>query len=112
MHTPKHCLDVATSNADGRTRALLVGGGIANFTDVAATFRGIIQVSTTRPVVSMTHWLPVSEGALCFRRRDRSSGARITKLCSALPAVRQPHKAVEHVEHDPRRMCAGHEGEG
>ena len=42
----KTLLDVATSNADGRTRALLVGGGIANFTDVAATFKGIIQVST------------------------------------------------------------------
>jgi len=25
---------------------LLVGGGIANFTDVAATFKGIIQVNT------------------------------------------------------------------
>ncbi len=30
--------------ADGRGRALIVGGGIANFTDVAATFKGIIQV--------------------------------------------------------------------
>ncbi|CAK0761088.1 ATP-citrate synthase alpha chain protein 2 [Coccomyxa viridis] len=39
----KTLLDVATSNADGRTKALLVGGGIANFTDVAATFKGIIQ---------------------------------------------------------------------
>ena len=41
----KTLLDVATSNADGRTKALLVGGGIANFTDVAATFKGIIQVT-------------------------------------------------------------------
>lgn len=40
----KTLLDVATSSADGRPRALLVGGGIANFTDVAATFKGIIQV--------------------------------------------------------------------
>lgn len=40
----KTLLDVATSNPDGKTRALLVGGGIANFTDVAATFKGIIQV--------------------------------------------------------------------
>ncbi|EIE24609.1 ATP-citrate lyase subunit A [Coccomyxa subellipsoidea C-169] len=39
----KTLLDVATSSADGRARALLVGGGIANFTDVAATFKGIIQ---------------------------------------------------------------------
>lgn len=30
--------------ADGRGRSLIVGGGIANFTDVAATFKGIIQV--------------------------------------------------------------------
>ena len=41
----KTLLDVATSNPDGRTKALLVGGGIANFTDVAATFKGIIQVT-------------------------------------------------------------------
>ena len=40
----KTLLDCATASADGRPRALLVGGGIANFTDVAATFKGIIQV--------------------------------------------------------------------
>lgn len=39
----KTLLSVATANPDGRGRALLVGGGIANFTDVAATFRGIIR---------------------------------------------------------------------
>ena len=50
----KTLLDVATSSADGRTRALLVGGGIANFTDVAATFKGIIQVRPPRqPLFSM-----------------------------------------------------------
>lgn len=32
-----------TANPDGRKRALVVGGGIANFTDVAATFNGIIR---------------------------------------------------------------------
>ncbi|KAI8469098.1 MAG: ATP-citrate lyase subunit A [Monoraphidium minutum] len=32
-----------TTNPDGRGRALLIGGGIANFTDVAATFKGIIM---------------------------------------------------------------------
>jgi len=37
-------LDVATAGADGRGRALIVGGGISNFTDVASTFKGIIQV--------------------------------------------------------------------
>ncbi|BBN12576.1 ATP citrate (pro-S)-lyase [Marchantia polymorpha subsp. ruderalis] len=36
-------IDVATADPDGRSRALLVGGGIANFTDVAATFSGIIR---------------------------------------------------------------------
>jgi ATP citrate (pro-S)-lyase len=35
-------LEAATAGADGRPRALLIGGGIANFTDVAATFKGII----------------------------------------------------------------------
>ncbi|KAG2430958.1 hypothetical protein HXX76_009925 [Chlamydomonas incerta] len=39
----KTVLDCATAHAgDGKPRALLIGGGIANFTDVAATFTGII----------------------------------------------------------------------
>ncbi|KAL6577891.1 ATP-citrate synthase alpha chain protein 1 [Orobanche minor] len=33
----------ATAEPDGRKRALVIGGGIANFTDVAATFNGIIR---------------------------------------------------------------------
>lgn len=41
-------LDAATANPDGRGRALIVGGGIANFTDVAATFKGIIQAFRER----------------------------------------------------------------
>jgi ATP citrate (pro-S)-lyase len=41
-------LDCATTGPDGRGRALIVGGGIANFTDVAATFRGIIQAIRER----------------------------------------------------------------
>lgn len=41
-------LDCATAGADGRARALLIGGGIANFTDVAATFRGIIAAIRER----------------------------------------------------------------
>lgn len=36
-------LNLVTRNPDGRRRALLVGGGVANFTDVAATFTGIQQ---------------------------------------------------------------------
>lgn len=42
----KTVLECATANPDGRGRALLIGGGIANFTDVAATFKGIIQAIT------------------------------------------------------------------
>ncbi|KAN0031590.1 hypothetical protein ACTFIV_005455 [Dictyostelium citrinum] len=36
-------ISLATRNPDSRPRALLIGGGIANFTDVAATFKGIIR---------------------------------------------------------------------
>ncbi|KAF3777825.1 ATP-citrate synthase alpha chain protein 3 [Nymphaea thermarum] len=36
-------LDCATADPDGRKRALIIGGGIANFTDVATTFNGIIR---------------------------------------------------------------------
>lgn len=36
-------LQCATADPDGHKRALVIGGGIANFTDVAATFNGIIQ---------------------------------------------------------------------
>ncbi|KAG6537976.1 hypothetical protein ZIOFF_003079 [Zingiber officinale] len=36
-------VDCATTDPDGRKRALIIGGGIANFTDVAATFNGIIR---------------------------------------------------------------------
>lgn len=41
-------LDCATANPDGRGRALIVGGGIANFTDVLSTFKGIIQAIAER----------------------------------------------------------------
>lgn len=40
---PNPILQCATANPDGRKRALVIGGGIANFTDVAATFSGIIR---------------------------------------------------------------------
>ncbi|XP_050117437.1 ATP-citrate synthase alpha chain protein 2-like isoform X2 [Malus sylvestris] len=36
-------IDCATADPDGCKRALIIGGGIANFTDVAATFNGIIR---------------------------------------------------------------------
>ena len=46
-------LDCATSNAEGGgNRALLVGGGIANFTDVAATFKGIIKVCSVAACIN------------------------------------------------------------
>lgn len=38
-----YAFQCATADPDGRKRALLIGGGIANFTDVAATFNGIIR---------------------------------------------------------------------
>ncbi|MCO5546898.1 hypothetical protein L7F22_000335 [Adiantum nelumboides] len=43
LHYARVLIDCATANSDGRGRALIVGGGIANFTDVAATFGGIIR---------------------------------------------------------------------
>ncbi|XP_020206771.1 ATP-citrate synthase alpha chain protein 2 isoform X2 [Cajanus cajan] len=36
-------IDCATLDPDGQKRALVIGGRIANFTDVAATFSGIIR---------------------------------------------------------------------
>ena len=36
-------LNLATKDPNGKGRVLLIGGGVANFTDVAATFTGIIQ---------------------------------------------------------------------
>ena len=39
----KTLLNCATASPDGRQRALLVGGGIANFTSVAGTFTGIVK---------------------------------------------------------------------
>jgi len=39
----KTVLDLATRHPDSKSRVLLIGGGIANFTDVANTFKGIIK---------------------------------------------------------------------
>jgi hypothetical protein len=57
----KTLLDVATSNPGNGRRALLVGGGIANFTDVAATFKGIIQVCLHLLHLSRRHHLFTAE---------------------------------------------------
>ncbi|KAK2647251.1 hypothetical protein Ddye_022446 [Dipteronia dyeriana] len=42
LHLARTILECATANPDGRKRALLIGGNIANLTDVGATFDGII----------------------------------------------------------------------
>lgn len=42
----KTVLDLMTREKDPRGKVLLIGGGIANFTDVAKTFTGIIQALT------------------------------------------------------------------
>jgi succinyl-CoA synthetase beta subunit len=39
----KTILDLMTRNTNPKGKFLLIGGGIANFTDVAATFKGIIK---------------------------------------------------------------------
>jgi len=36
-------LSFATRNVDGKPKSLIIGGAVANFTDVAATFSGIIR---------------------------------------------------------------------
>ena len=43
MQYARVVIDCATANPDDQKRALVIGGGIANFTDVAATFSGIIR---------------------------------------------------------------------
>ncbi|KAF5949033.1 hypothetical protein HYC85_014990 [Camellia sinensis] len=43
-------IDCATANPDGRKRVLLIGGGIANFTDVAVAFNGIIRALREKEV--------------------------------------------------------------
>ena len=42
----KTVLDLMTREKDAKGKVLLIGGGIANFTDVAKTFTGIIQALT------------------------------------------------------------------
>ncbi len=39
----KTILDLMTRNKDSRGKVLIIGGGIANFTDVAKTFKGIVR---------------------------------------------------------------------
>lgn len=65
-------LDVATAQPDGRGRALICGGGIANFTDVAATFKGIIQVGPAHAVY--VGGLPRVRSCRQGGRRRRAAG--------------------------------------
>lgn len=51
------CLQCATAEPDGRKRALVIGGGIANFTDVAATFSGIIRALREKVRCKTSHRL-------------------------------------------------------
>ena len=39
----KTIIDLMTRNVSPRGKILLIGGGIANFTDVASTFKGIVR---------------------------------------------------------------------
>jgi ATP citrate (pro-S)-lyase len=48
-------MQCATADPDGRKGALLIGGGIANFTDVATTFNGIIRALREK-VPKITHF--------------------------------------------------------
>ena len=63
----------ATANPDGQPRALLVGGGIANFTDVAATFKGIIKVS--RPEIQEASLVQAALSACAAEDDDARRGA-------------------------------------
>lgn len=54
---------------DPRGKVLIVGGGIANFTDVAATFKG-------------THAPPVLDSVVACSHHTSSNGfASLVKLC-------------------------------
>nr|GMD24665.1 ATP-citrate synthase alpha chain protein 2 [Ipomoea batatas] len=54
-------IDCATADPDGRKRALVIGGGIANFTDVAATFNGIIRALKEKTVINRDSYLQESK---------------------------------------------------
>ncbi|XP_042402007.1 ATP-citrate synthase alpha chain protein 3-like [Zingiber officinale] len=75
-------LDCATANPDGRKRTLLIGGGIANFTDVAATFNGII-----RALKEKESKLKAARMSIFVRRGGpnyQTGLAKMRKLCEEL----------------------------
>lgn len=62
-------LKLMTRFKDPRGKVLIVGGGIANFTDVAATFKG-------------THAPPVLDSVVACSHHTSSNGfASLVKLC-------------------------------
>ena len=69
--------------ADGRGRALIVGGGIANFTDVAATFKGIIQVRAVRLLPGLA-WAARMPGWLASNLPACLAGCQHVRLCHPL----------------------------
>ncbi|CAI5513280.1 unnamed protein product [Closterium sp. Naga37s-1] len=72
-------IDCATANPDGRPRALLIGGGIANFTDVAKTFSGIIQALREK----------VSCGDLRMKRLLRRLKSNFKDVAKTFPGIIQ-----------------------
>jgi len=100
-------LGLATSNPDGRRRALLIGGGIANFTDVAKTFKGIIHALT-----EFKEALQAAQVGVFVRRAGpnyvrglesmRNAGARLGVPCEVFgPEVPMTHiipLAIAYVE--------------
>eukprot|EP01018_Ginkgo_biloba_P006404 Gb_03646 [translate_table: standard] len=60
-------IDYATKNPDGHKRALVIGGGIANFIDVATTFSGIIQA-----LRKMNQTQSIKNANICEKRRSKT----------------------------------------
>ncbi|KAL5580053.1 hypothetical protein UlMin_012495 [Ulmus minor] len=52
-------IDCATFNPDGCKRALVIGGGIANFTDVVATFNNIIRAFNEKESELKAAWMHI-----------------------------------------------------
>ena len=64
-------MQCATANPDGQKRALVIGGGIANFTDVAATFSGIIQALKEKvSVIWVNNHFTWGGGEICLRQME------------------------------------------
>lgn len=82
----KTLLDLMTREKDPRGKVLLIGGGIANFTDVAKTFTGIIQALTEYKDKMIEHQVAIyvrrggpnyKEGLAKMRRLGETLGVPI-----------------------------------